>query len=134
MTSMVRTGPRFRAAARVLAVLAVLLGLVAMHGLASTHHAAAATPLEQHEPTQHHAEAPTSSAPASPGCDDDCSGLAVLCVAVLAGAALLARLLTRRRTPLLLTTRRHPHAALRAPPVTHARGPDPVKELCVSRT
>ena len=150
MTSMDRTTPG-RAATRALAVLAVLLGLLAMHGLASTHHASAATTAvggaaqHQAEPTalEHpqHAAVPAIvqavaavAGPAGPACGDDCTDLAVLCVAVLTGVVLLAPLLAGRRAARFPVPRRLDHAALRAPHVTHARGPDPVTELCVSRT
>lgn len=149
MTSMDRTAPG-RAATRALAVLAVLLGLVAMHGLASTHHAAAATAVRgaaqhQAEPTApkhpQHAAVPAIekaaaavAGPEGPACGDDCTDLAVLCVAVLTGVMLGALLLAGRRAALLPAPPRHGHAALRAPPVRHVRGPDLVKELCVSRT
>ena len=150
MTSMDRTAPGARAVPRGLAVLAVLLGLLAMHGLASTHHAAAAAP-GQHSaaqqlavptaPDHHQHEAVPAvvpgavavAAPDGPGCDDDCPDLAVLCVAVLVGAALLATLLARRRAPLLGTPPRHDRAD-RTPPARVARPPDPVRDLCVSRT
>lgn len=142
-------------AARLLAVLAVLLGLLAMHGLASTHHAAAAAPaahaalpaaeaeaeagrnVHRHGaapvavPAQAHGAAPLAGDGAS--CDDDCPDIAMLCVAVLTGAA-LALLLARERRPVLLPASAHPRAATRAPPVRMARGPDPVRELCISRT
>jgi hypothetical protein len=72
------------------------------------------------------------SGPTGPGCDDDCTDLAVLCAVVLAGAALLL-LLARRRARLLATPPRHDRTTS-APPVRQARPPDPVKELCVSRT
>lgn len=152
MTSMGRTASRGRAAGP-LAVLAVLLGLLAMHGLASTHHAAAAAPAphavlpladQAAGPEHHHGAAPAATSAAQqdavalttgPGvsCDEDCPDLMVLCVAVLTGVA-LALLLTRRRpSPLLLALPR-PGAPTPGPPVRRARGPDPVKELCVSRT
>ncbi|MDP3713744.1 MAG: DUF6153 family protein [Mycobacteriales bacterium] len=145
------TAPGARAATRALAVLAVLLGLLAMHGLASTHHASAATTATPRDAAQHQAattapeqhqhaavpavvpEAAAVAAPAGSGCDDDCPDLAVLCLAVLTGAALLAVLLADRRAPLLATPPRH-RLVERAPPETVPRPPDPVKELCVSRT
>ena len=75
--------------------------------------------------------------PAVPGCGDDCpSGLAVLCAAVIAAAAATAWLVaaTARRRVLAAPARggprpRAPDAARRLLP-----GPDPVAELCVSRT
>lgn len=155
MTSMGMTAPRARAATRALAVLAVLLGLLAMHGLASTHHAAAASapsalphaaqadaaPAAEVDGVHDHAFS-TSSAEhdavalaADPGatCDQTCPDLAVLCVAVLTGAALALLLARRRSSPLLLAPAR-PRAPAPAPPVRQARGPDPVRELCVNRT
>jgi hypothetical protein len=149
------TAPRARAATRALAVLAVLLGLLAMHGLASTHHAAGATSAAQHHPAQAAADAaavpahqvagaeagpaaPTHGAaslagPGGPTCDGGCPDLAVLCVAVLAGAA-LALLLARRRSVPLLTAPALRTARALTPAVWHPRGPDPVRELGVSRT
>lgn len=145
MTSVDRTAPG-RAATRLLAMLAVLVGLLAMHGLTSTHHAAAATTLAQHDAApaetsprhQHGAPAVPQdayplAAPDGPGCGDDCSDLGVLCLAVLAGAV-IALLLARRRHAPLPPAPDGDAAAARAPPVRHARGPDPVRELCVSRT
>lgn len=137
-----------RALTRALAVLAVLLGLLAMHGLASTHHAVAAT--GQHsaaavaspadEAVAHHAPAAAVvhdgaalAAPAGADCGGDCPDLGVLCVAVLLTGAALALLARRRSSPLLLAPAR-PLAPTRAPPGRLARGPDPVKELCISRT
>ena len=75
--------------------------------------------------------------PAVPGCDDDCpSGLAALCAAVLAAAAATAWLVgaAARRPAAVAPARggprpRAPAAARRLLP-----GPDPVAELCVSRT
>ena len=128
MTSMGMTAPSARAATRALAVLAVLLGLLAMHGLASSHHAAAATTAAATTAAQHHLAAPGGLA-----CDQDCPDLALLCVAVLTGAALTLVMARRRSSPLLVAP-----ACVRGPapmpPMRHARGPDPVRELCVSRT
>ena len=149
MTSMGTTAPRARASSRVFAVLAVLLGLLAMHGLASTHHAAAATSAAQtaavaDTPPAHdhgHGAAPTAAVQhdrallTGPGasCDDDCPDLAVVCVAVLTGAA-LALLLARRGSAQPHIAQAPREAAVNEPPVRSARAPDPVKELCVSRT
>lgn len=148
MTRMGMTAPGPRAATRALAVLAVLLGMLAMHGLASTHHAAAATTAAQHPPApadsssvQRHAagaavvhdNADVLAAPDGPACGEDCSDLALLCVAVLTGAALALLMARRRPSPLLVAPARG-RAPAPAPPVGHARGPDPVRELCVSRT
>lgn len=148
MTSMGTAASRERAA-RPLAVLAVLLGLLAMHGLASTDHAAAASAAPhaaatspEDDATAHHHAADKPEAPhdavallGSPGaaCDETCPDLAMLCLAVLAGAA-LAMLLARRRSSPGLAAPARPRGPVRAPPVRHARGPDPVRELCVSRT
>jgi hypothetical protein len=152
LTSMGMTAPRARAATRALAVLAILLGLLAMHGLASTHHAAAAsTPAHtaqadaapagevvgahDHAFAMSAAEHDTTALAPDPGatCDQTCPDLAVLCVAVLTGAA-LALLLARHRSSPQLLAPATPRPAAPAPPVRHARGPDPVRELCVSRT
>lgn len=154
MTSMGTAASREHAA-RWLAVLAVLLGLLAMHGLGSPHHAAAASgathaalpaaatsPDDDAHAHHHRHAAAKPEVPhdavallGSPGasCDGACPDLAMLCVAVLAGAA-LALLLTRRRSCPALATPARPRDPARAPPVRHARGPDPVRELCVSRT
>ena len=151
MTSMGTTA-RTRASAHVFAVLAVLLGLLAMHGLASTHHAAAATSAGQSAavadtPSVHdhgyHAAAPAGADAVQhdralltgPGasCDDDCPDLAVVCVAVLTDAA-LALLLARRGSAQPHIAQALREAAVNEPPVRSARAPDPVKELCVSRT
>lgn len=153
MTSMDSTQTTGRAA-RAAAVLAVLLGLLAMHGLASPHHAAAAsTPTHAaatagaHVGPAHHDVPMTSAdampavreaaqalaAPPMPAGGGDHLGVVALCVSVLTGAALALLLARRRRTPVVLAPARH---AVRppAPPARHARGPDPVRELCVSRT
>jgi hypothetical protein len=77
-------------------------------------------------------------APAVPACGDGCpSGLAVLCAAVIAAAAAMAWLIAaaaaRRRVPASPAgggpQARAPAAARRL-----ITGPDPVAELCVSRT
>ena len=164
MESMSRTGQTGRgpAAVRLLGLLAVVLGLLAMHGLASAHHAAAAPPVhappatadplpEGRDGTHRHDHGapgspaataaglldPAGAGPAVPGCGDDChSGLAVLCAALMAAAAATAWLVasTARRRVVADpsrggTWRRAPAAARRLLP-----GPDPVAELCVSRT
>jgi len=136
---------------RVLTLLAVLLGLLAMHGVASTHHApaaaaeppAAAQPYDPPAAGPHHQAAtaaaeqpsPLSAGPSAPSCDQDCPvALVVLCVAVLAMAAALFVAVALR-----------PHRSLVvAPTVCCARAPasaraalpppDPVRELCISRT
>jgi len=137
-------------AVRVLTLFAVLLGLLAMHGLASSHHAPAAAghsaSTQSHDPAADGhatdvgsaAQPPTEplAPPAGPSCDDECpSVLLILCVAVLAMAAALAVGVA------LLRLRRRAVAAARAPTFcvpAHARAavppPDPVRELCVSRT
>ncbi|MCU1691430.1 MAG: conserved rane protein of unknown function [Frankiales bacterium] len=152
VASMGRSAATTRAA-RPLAVLAVLLGLLAMHGLVGAHHAAAATSTHQAPAAgavHHHGPAGAPFAtPAhatvvaravavlvdGPGasCDGDCAHLGELCLAVLTGAALALLLARRGPAPLLLApTRRAPRGA--GPPGQHARGPDPVRELCISRT
>lgn len=154
-----RTAWGARAAQRALAVLAVLLGLLAMHGLTSSHHASAAssTPhtraaavlagevaaLSDADGAAEHHHVPTASAAGpdgaallgSPGasCDQTCSELAVLCLAVLTGVA-AAVLLARRHARSLLPGQTRQTGRALAPPIWHARGPDPVRELCVSRT
>ena len=149
--------------ARLIAVLAILLGLLAMHGVASAHHADAAIPVADHGvlpavdfppaeaagPDQHHgtpaAQTTTATttatqpdvallaASAGTTCHGDCPGVAALCLAVLTGAALALLLARRRARPAGVATA-PPTARGPAPPVRNARGPDPVRELCVSRT
>lgn len=159
MAGVGRTARGARAAQRALAVLAVLLGLLAMHGLTSNHHAAAASstphtgaaaalPGEAPALTEadgagahHHLSAAsaagsdTTALPGSPGasCDQTCPELAVLCVAVLTGVA-AAVLLARRHAGSLLPAQARRTRRASAAPVRHPRGPDPVRELCVSRT
>jgi hypothetical protein len=135
--------------ARLLALLAVLLGLLAMHGLASTHHpvaaptTAAAGPVAP-APSQHghHAPAATAADITSggaqvlpvPSCHDECPNVvALLCVGILT-SGLAAAALARRRT--LQQLRDLPPVRARAPAGARAFGsrPDPVAELCVSRT
>lgn len=145
---------------RLLAVLAVLLGLLGMHGLASSHHAAASPGVDhgaasvverpgtalghQHAALQHDAAGPVAGqqdaagpgaliARSVPSCESGCQSAAALCVAVLASAA-LALLLARQRRGVPLRAPARPPATSALPPVRHARGPDPVRELCVSRT
>lgn len=139
-------------AAQLLAVLALLVGLLSMHGVTSAHHAAA-TPAAPHvsaaDARTTHAHDVDSAAgtvaatpqavavlagPADPSCQGDCpTAAAALCVIVLTGAALGLLLLRRRAAPLRLAPVPLPSRSA-APPVRHARGPDPVRELCVSRT
>lgn len=150
MTSMGMTAPREHAATRVFAVFALLIGLLAMHGLASTHHAAIAAttphgapsvPAPVAEGAHGHTSAMspavhgTAALVAGPGetCDDTCPEIAMLCVAVLTGAALVL-LLARRSASLLLLPSHRTRGPAPVPPVRHARGPDPVRALCVSRT
>jgi len=158
-TGQARSGP---AAARLLALLAVVLGLLAMHGLASTHHAAAgpgsaptaaaavAAPKDRagahrHEPASSGAREATAAssalpdgavAPADPACGDDCSsGLAVLCAAVLAaGTAWLVIAAAARGCRLAPAAGGVPQARAPATGRRLLTGPDPVAELCVSRT
>ncbi|MCY7364735.1 MAG: hypothetical protein LH469_05400 [Frankiaceae bacterium] len=136
---------------RVLTLLAVLLGLLAMHGVASTHHApaaaaepsAAAQPYDPPEAGPHHQAAtaaaqqpsPLPAGPATPPCDQDCPGaLAALCVAVLAVAAELAVAVVLRphrgvvAAPTVCSADAPASARAALPP------PDPVRELCISRT
>lgn len=140
------TVPGARAAQRALAVLAVLLGLLAMHALASTHHAAAAAATPHTGATVlagevgagvHHASAGEVDTGALMGsgasCDQNCPDLAVLCLAVLTGVG-AALLLARRRAGPVPLARAGQTGRAMTPPVRHARGPDPVRELCVSRT
>lgn len=156
MTSMDETAPTGRAA-RLLAVLAVLLGLLAMHAVASAHHAGAYTEggdLPAAGPGPAHASglghehgtggqdmqvaqqdtAPAVAAPTVPSCHDDCPNVAPLCVAVLTGAALALLVARRHASPLLLAPAARQTASAPLPPARHARGPDPVRELYVSRT
>ena len=152
-----------RRAARLLSVLALLLGLLAMHGLTTDHHATAAAsgshravvaaPADDGAPaddeaTAHHVghDSPTGltagdgaafvasvTAPAGPTCDDGCAEVVALCLAVLADAVAVLLLADRRAGPSLLTPSPR-SAGTSAPPAPWARGPDPVRELCVSRT
>ena len=163
MDSMDSTARNGRAApARLLALLAVLVGLLAMHGLASSHHSPASAagrpsgPAERHVAAAvqapdvplapaRHGEAAGSSAqqptgplavPSGSSCATDCvPGLVALCVAVLATAVVVATaVLLRDRArhwgsrPALGTARAPTAARFDLPP------PDPVRELCVSRT
>ena len=162
MDGMSRTGRTGRAAARLLSMLAVVLGLLAMHGLASTHHAAAAsshawnataeigfqpqdltgTQRHDHRATDAPAAAlalldGTAAGPVAPACGDDCtSGLAVLCAAVVAAAAVIAWLVTATARRAVLSAPARVGARPRAPDAARRLlpGPDPVAELCVSRT
>ena len=141
-------------AARLLGVFAVLLGLLAMHGLASSHHASAsaaehtAAAAQPHDPAwaepPHLAAANVAAAqepagpvaaPAGPSCDDDCAALVTLCVAVLAATVAVAVVLLRRRCRRCALTA-SADRAVPAPPSARAAlpPPDPVRELCVSRT
>lgn len=146
-------------AMRLFAVLAILVGLLAMHGVASAHHAAAATPAAGHsvlpaassptdEPTgpQHHHGTPVAqttamippdgallAAPAGPACQDDCPGVVAICLTVQTGVPLALLLAERRACPVLTALVPLP-ARASSPPVRQARGPDPVRELCISRT
>ena len=146
-----------RRAARLLSVLALLLGLLAMHGLTTDHHVTAAASgshravvaaAADDEATAHHVghDSPTAltagdgaafvqavTAPAGATCEDDCAEVVALCLAVLAGAVAVLLLAHRRAGPSLLTPSAR-SAGTSAPPTRWARGPDPVRELCVSRT
>jgi hypothetical protein len=152
------------AAGRLLGLLTVLLGLLTMHGLASDHHAAAvpaghaAAPAvvsvqaaehvggsqDAAEDRRHehvvatapavavqHGTGTARAGEAGRACDEDCSdGLAVLCVAV---AAALAATVARGR---VLLASAGPRPRVRAPTacLRVLPAPDPVAELCVSRT
>lgn len=149
MTSMAKTAPTGRAA-RLLAVLAVLLGLLAMHGVASAHHAAAtpaigpiapataAAHVHDHNaagalaPADHRATAALTG-PVIPACQDDCRVVTALCVAVLTAVAVALLLSRRRAFPLLHSSVQRPSRAP-APRVRLTQRPDPVRELCISRT
>lgn len=127
---------------RRLALLAVLLGLLAMHGVAMSHHAQAAAKVagahsasEDHHGAEQIARSQGADAVElpSPVCDRTCqTSVATLCLAVLTVAALGAVGMRRRGSAVTWMPVRRPR-----PPV--ARGlvlppPDPVRELCVSRT
>ena len=129
-------------AARVLSLLTVL-GLLAMHGAAHGEHAAAAThPVTvvqsldgQHGPGHLSLPATSDRAVSGEPDSDGAGALTALCLTVLMSAAvvLAVRLLLRRRrrraagawSPFLV-------AAVRARP--DPPPPDPVRELCISRT
>jgi hypothetical protein len=150
-------------AARLLGLLAVVLGLLAMHGLASGHHVTAAAPghdvaavLAVDELPGAHGTAGASrhgvgtamavtpsgtgsdAGPARSTCDDDCpTAVAVVCVAVLAAAAVMAALVrgtAARCSPLFAPLDRGHGARAPAPPRRLLPARDPVAELCVSRT
>ncbi len=138
-------------AARVIAVLAVLFGLLAMHGIASAHHAQATGPEQGAVAQQHGPEAPSHHeaakpliaaqeagevAPADLPCDGECpSGLATLCLAIVATAVALALGVSLGRATGRVVVAR-PAAVVRAPGSARPAPPppDPVRELCVSRT
>lgn len=156
MEGMHRTAWNGRVApTRLLALFAVLVGLLAMHGVASSHHSPAsaaerhsAAAVQAHDvphaPAHHGVaaagspvEQPTGplAAPGGPRCDTDCAtGLMALCVAVLVAAVVATAVLLRHRAypwgsrPALDTARAPTGDRLAPPP------PDPVRELCVSRT
>ena len=96
---------------------------------APAHHGAAAAGSPAQQPTG------PLAAPSGPSCDTDCvTGLVALCLAVLAAAVIAtAVMLSHRARPWgsrpALGTARAPTAARLDPPP-----PDPVRELCVSRT
>ena len=96
---------------------------------APAHHGAAATGSPDQQPTG------PLAAPSGPSCDTDCiTGLVALCVAVLAAAVIATAVLLRHRarpwgSRPARGTARAPTAARLDPP-----SPDPVRELCVSRT
>ena len=141
---------------RVLTLLAVLLGLLAMHGLATSHHAPAAAaersavgaPMDDavsgagHHGADDVAAAPQATrpqaAPTGPSCHGDCpSALVTLCLAVLATGSLVAAVVLLRRgrlcgTAVVAAATRA--VAMPASARTAFAPPDPVRELCVSRT
>lgn len=155
----VRAG-RLLALVTVLFGLVSMHGLASSHhapAFAVGHAAAAATAAAQPddaaeaEPHPHARDAVSSpqqptgplATPAGPACDDDCEALGALCVAVLAAAVVLA---------VAVAVVRHRRRTVAAPPrgAVAARGervvpapagarialppPDPVRELCISRT
>ena len=100
----------------------------ALHGPhAPAHHGAAAAGSPAQQPTG------PLAAPSGPSCDTDCI-TGPLCVAVLAAAVIAPAVLLRHRArpwgsrPARGTARAPTAARLDPPP------PDPVRELCVSRT
>ena len=106
-----------------------------LDGTYRQHHgapvAAAATGLAAGQPDV------AGAGPAVPGCGDECpSGLAVLCAAVIAAAAATAWLVaaTARRPVVAAPARGHPRSRAPAAARRLLTGPDPVTELCVSRT
>ena len=120
-------------------------GPAARHVAAAVVHRHSAAALQAHDVPAHHAAAaagpppqqPTGplAAPSGPSCEPDCvTGLMVLCVAVLGAAVIATALLLRHRArpwgsrPARGTARAPTAARLYLPP------PDPVRELCVSRT
>ncbi len=141
--------------ARLFALLVVLLGLLAMHGLTSTHHAAAATPVMSsasgpsstsavakstpHDDVHHNGDTPSVSQAAgahtAPGasCDDDCP-TTVLCLAILTAAAAAAALTLARTRPRAAGGPLSVQPRTTAPARHVPRAPDPVAELCISRT
>ncbi len=141
--------------ARLFALLVVLLGLLAMHGLTSTHHAAAAAPMMSsasgasstsavakstpHDDVHHNGEIPSVSQAAgahnAPGvsCDDDCP-TTVLCLAILTAAAAAAALALARTRPRAARGPVSVQPRTTAPARRVPRAPDPVTELCISRT
>ena len=150
------------AAVRLLAVITVVLGLLGMHGLASSHHATAAAPAHssavtaeplarQHQaPSSQHGTATaaaawtvafllgdTTTGPVVPVCDDDCpNGLALLCAAVLTAALATVWLVVAMATRRSPAAPARPGVRARAPARARLlpRAPDPVAELCISRT
>lgn len=151
-----RTGFGQRAG-RLLALVAVLVGLIAMHGLASSHHAPAAAAGHiapaaepQNAAHPHHVTVAQPqvesvvwspqqavSEPAAPAasCDDDCGALVTLCLAVLAAAigVVMAVAIALRLGSAVVARGVRPGPA-RACARAGTPPPDPVRELCVSRT
>ena len=130
--------------ARVLLVLGLLVGLFGMHGLGADHHTAAPSPhatvSASSAVTAAHHPAPTPDQhvvpPSDPGSSEGhLMDVASACVAVLAGAALLALLLpgaVRILHPVRPSIDRS-GARGRVPPLPALRPPD-LSVLCVLRT
>lgn len=142
-------------AARLLAGLAVVVGLLAMHGTVGAHHGPAdppgpaATAREAMPPavmppavmppavmTTAVMTTPVdvlAASPALPACSAGCGPMTALCLAVLAAAGLaVAHALRGTAAPRALGP--GPLARVRPSTARRARGPDPVRELCISRT
>ena len=137
---------------RALAVMTLIAGILAMHALATSHHGATATPvlssvLDVADSIDGHLHAAAIGARAAVDgshepltSQHDCAGaceggehaLALLCVAVLLAAG--AHGLVLRQRSGLLPRRSGPPGRAVAPPPAPPRPPDPVADLCISRT